>query len=141
MTKNQLFIERIKELRDAFVAAELEVEDELINSDTSLKAYPFPNSFDEMAGNVEAWITALEIAVSSELPIEFTYTVDLDERGEFRAHLDDENGLTLISYETDDIRELIDDGFMKHGRDAEGLREHLSDCDVIKPNVTIKVQG
>ena len=55
-----------------------------------------------------------------------TYTVDCDERGEFRASVDDWRGQTV--YEIDAADGGLDDHGMRHKRDTGGLLEHL--CQV-----------
>ncbi|UCV26755.1 hypothetical protein [Ferribacterium limneticum] len=56
------------------------------------------------------------------LPLYLILVVDLDERGEFKAHVEDEGGAELFSYENG---ELVEDGFMKSNLDTVGLLAHL----------------
>lgn len=60
--------------------------------------------------------------------------IDLDERGEFRAHVEDTDGNEIFSYGTEDEEPgiwLVEAGYMKHGRDERGLTEYLVDMGII----------
>lgn len=64
----------------------------------------------------------------------YEYFINLDERGLFYADLRDEHGRTF--YEVWD-GQLIDDGFMRHVHDVDGLANHLQDVGIIPPGSTI----
>lgn len=65
----------------------------------------------------------------------FEYVIDLDERGDFRAHVEDQNGNVIFEIEgIDDLESLIEDGFMKHKNDTDGLLQHLQDIDILDKN-------
>ena len=68
----------------------------------------------------------------------FTYHIDHDERGEFRAHVDDPEGdeVFSISVDEDDPNALEDIG-MRHGRDTERLRRHLVDIGIVPDDGTL----
>jgi len=58
--------------------------------------------------------------------VEKTYSIayniiDIDERGEFRAHIEDRNGNTIFEYDD----QIFEDGFMKHKKDMNGLLHYL----------------
>lgn len=53
----------------------------------------------------------------------YTYTIDIDERGEFRATVYDHNGEEVISIDDS----FFADGFMKHKEDISGLLDYLND--------------
>jgi len=70
--------------------------------------------------------------------MQFTYTIDLDERGEFRAHVDNEHGITVFELEAEETEiDLVEDGFMCHGRDTEGLLSYLVDVGIAAQGDTI----
>ena len=60
--------------------------------------------------------------------------VDLDERGSFKAHVDDQNDKTVFEFCNEDCETgwpseyglwLVEDGWMKHNQDSSGLLEYL----------------
>lgn len=53
----------------------------------------------------------------------YTYTINLDERGEFSATVYDENGKGVLSIDAS----FFDDGYMKHKEDVSGLLDYLND--------------
>lgn len=85
----------------------------------------------------------------------FFRIVDLDERGSYRAHVEDENGKVVFEYSNESEEEqeiigddgeptgeyetvttegdlwLVADGFMKHVDDLEGLEKYLKEMKVI----------
>ena len=81
----------------------------------------------------------------------FEYHIDLDERGSFRAHvenkktgkvvfefsneiacIDDNGNLTGETY--DGELWIVEAGFMKHTEDLDGLEEYLVDMKIINDN-------
>lgn len=92
----------------------------------------------------------------------YTYRIDLDERGEFRAHVENTRGKTVFEIHEPryscwvcgqspkdcrcDVPEIVqdttifDDGFMRHGRDIAGLADYLRDL-AIMPKSCILVAG
>ena len=71
------------------------------------------------------------------------HTIDLDERGEYRCHVDNCNGETVWSASTDENGEFWPtvDGFMKHTSDMTGLASYLADMKVIPHGSTITNEG
>lgn len=67
----------------------------------------------------------------------YEYHVNLDERGEFCADLRNEDGKTVWEIHTDDLAELIEDGFIKHGRDLDGILEYCVMHGIIKAHDVI----
>lgn len=67
-------------------------------------------------------------------PRTFTYTIDMDERGEFRAHVDNQSGKEVF----DVYEEIFDDGYMKNKNDLRGLQEYLVDLGIMKSGDTLK---
>lgn len=72
---------------------------------------------------------------------ELVQVVDLDERGWFKSHVENQNGRTVFSFSNEDGNTgwpsedglwLVEDGFMRHGRDTGGLLERRNcetDCN------------
>ncbi len=75
--------------------------------------------------------------------MEYKLFVDHDERGEFRAHVEDEKEKTVFEYGTESDEDcylvlwLVEDGFMKHGRDMPGLTVYLQGICVLIDGDTI----
>lgn len=68
----------------------------------------------------------------------FVYVIDLDERGSFRAHVEDSAGNTVFEIAAGTELEegessIFEDGFMKHNGDIRGLEKHLKDLQIITP--------
>lgn len=66
----------------------------------------------------------------------FTYHVNLDERGEFYADVRDSAERTVFEIGGEEgypMAEMVEDGFMKHTRDLDGLHEYLRSLDIIGP--------
>jgi hypothetical protein len=77
---------------------------------------------------------------------EMALVVDLDERGSFKAHVENQNGKTVFSFSNEDKETgwpsedglwLVEDGFMRHGRDTGGLLEYLKSVGIAKPAATL----
>ena len=63
-------------------------------------------------------------------PAVYTYWINLDERGSFRADVRNSNGKTIFNILAGDElgpdeSSIFEDGWMKHKNDLEGLREYL----------------
>jgi hypothetical protein len=79
----------------------------------------------------------------------FTLVVDLDERGSFKAHVDDVNGKEVFSFSNEgengwpdeDGLWIVNDGFMKHGRDTDGLLNYLQSIGIAKANDTLVLEN
>jgi len=86
---------------------------------------------------------------------DYLYLIDLDERGSFRAHVEDaKTGKVVFQFsneeeEIDDEGEptgnvsygeisLVQDGYMKHGEDIAGLEEYLIDMKIIPAGSHLK---
>ena len=78
-----------------------------------------------------------------------TLVIDLDERGSFVGHVEDQKGRTVFQFCNEDENGwpdengfwLVEDGHMKHGLDADGLLEYLVSMGVVAPGSTMEVQG
>jgi len=86
---------------------------------------------------------------------DYLYLIDLDERGSFRAHVEDaKTGKVIFQFSNeeevlDDEGEptgeteegeigLVRDGYMKHGEDIAGLEEYLIDMKIIPEGSHLK---
>ncbi len=75
--------------------------------------------------------------------------VDLDERGSFRAHVDDQDGREVFSFSNEDENGwpeeegvwLVEDGYMKHCRDCDGLHDYLLTVGLGKSGSTMRMEG
>lgn len=72
---------------------------------------------------------------------ELTLVIDLDERGWFKAHVENQNGKTVFQFSNEDEETgwpseyglwLVEDGFMRHGRDTDGLLTYLKSVGIAK---------
>lgn len=74
-----------------------------------------------------------EDIINIETPAEnqYKYVVDLDERGEFNAHIEDTDGETVWTVETEEIQQLIEDGFITHVTDTHDICDHLIKIGVL----------
>jgi len=79
---------------------------------------------------------------------ELVLVVDFDERGCFKAHVDNQNGRTVFEFSDEETGWpseeglwLVEDGFMKHGRDAVGLLDYLMSMGMANPRATMRVEG
>lgn len=81
---------------------------------------------------------------------ELTLIVDLDERGWFKAHVENQNGKTIYRFSNEDEETgwpsedglwIVEDGFMRHGRDSHGLLKYLQQMGIAKPTATMRVEG
>lgn len=79
---------------------------------------------------------------------ELSLIVDLDERGWFKAHVENQNGRTIFEFSnedeesgwpSDDGISLIEDGFMRHGRDTGGLLNYLKSIGLAKPTASMSL--
>lgn len=65
--------------------------------------------------------------------------IDLNERGFFYAHVEDEDGSTLLELSNEDPDtglpldqvSLIEDGFMRHAHDTHGLLNYLEHLGIV----------
>lgn len=74
--------------------------------------------------------------LEAKIDLYFGYSVDLDERGSFRASVRnsrDECVFTVLGGDAlpEDCTDLVTDGFMRHLRDLDGLRDHLQALGVM----------
>lgn len=79
---------------------------------------------------------------------ELVLVVDLDERGCFKARVEDEFGHTVFDLSNEDEETgwpgdiwLVEAGYMRHARDAEGLLEYLRLIGVASPSSRMSISG
>jgi len=66
--------------------------------------------------------------------MEYTYQVDLCERDEFYAHVEDEGGNLVYAIDSlQHLEEMIIDGYMAHYADVQGLSEYLQSMVIMLP--------
>lgn len=66
---------------------------------------------------------------------DFYYTIDLEERGQFHAHVSRMADDTIV-YEIED-NSIFEDGFMRHSKDVAGLERHLKSMDIIPASAAL----
>ncbi|MDR1423752.1 MAG: hypothetical protein LBI92_03975 [Azoarcus sp.] len=76
----------------------------------------------------------------------FHYHVNLDERGCYYADVRDPDGLTVFEIKADNsLREgetsIFEDGFMRHGKDMDGLTDYLRQLGVIPSQGVVVYAG
>lgn len=81
---------------------------------------------------------------------ELTLVVDLDERGWFQARVLNQNDRTVFQFSNEDEETgwpsedglwLVEDGWMEHGRDTNGLLTYLQHLGIAKPTTTLRLEG
>ncbi|MBV7542172.1 hypothetical protein [Acidovorax sp. sic0104] len=77
---------------------------------------------------------------------QLSLVVDCDERGEFRAHVDNAMGRSIFDYDNLDPESgapdpdglwLITYGFMRHPRDTAGLLDYLQSMGIVGASATL----
>jgi hypothetical protein len=69
------------------------------------------------------------------------YFTDLDERGEYQAHvldMDTDEIIMTIQNDEDGVLYLVEDGFMKNIEDMDGLLWHMVDVGLAHKGDTLK---
>jgi hypothetical protein len=94
---------------------------------------------------VSCWIRIEDKEASEYRNIRLLMTVDLDERGVFKAHVDDMEGNTILTMSNEDEEDgelsLVRDGFIKHPRDTEGLLSYLKEMGMAPKSASLEIQG
>lgn len=90
------------------------------DADLAVYSYPFSENFDELCKRVDEWTEDAISEVKGRGNTLF-YIIDLDERGLFKAHVENEQG--KIIYELSG--QELEDGFMKHKNDTTGLENYV----------------
>jgi hypothetical protein len=76
---------------------------------------------------------------------DYTYTIDLNERGLFQAHVSDCSDKVVWEYSHDPDAEnpeldLVTDGFVKHVEDVDGLEKYLKSIGVLPENAVLRME-
>ncbi len=74
-----------------------------------------------------------------------TLVVDLDERGWFKAHVENINGKCIFAFSNEDDHGwpdpdglwLVECGFMAHGTDRQGLLRYMQSAGLATANATL----
>jgi hypothetical protein len=71
---------------------------------------------------------------------QYNYIVDLDERGEFSAHVETKQGKIIFNLHTDQdgFLDLVEDGYMRNTKDTQGLKSYLVDMGMIPEESQLK---
>jgi hypothetical protein len=73
---------------------------------------------------------------------EFTYHIDLNERGSFQAHVEDYSGNVVFEFSNADSEDgtlsLVEDGYMRHIEDVSGLEKYLISLGILPKNASLK---
>ena len=78
----------------------------------------------QFIGKQAGWIKQAQEIEPSQT---YEYFINMDERGEFRADVRDDMGNTIL-----DIDEsMFEDGFMKHKKDLQGLKDYMANIGLI----------
>ncbi len=111
----------------------------------------FSDSYDEDQASIaleQFYATREETSYASEIAnivkeamdgyvSDYKFIVDADERGMFRAHVEDASGKTVYELSNEDENgnegELpqVADGFMKHAKDVAGLAAYLKEMNIL----------
>jgi hypothetical protein len=79
--------------------------------------------------------------IGGEMGRQFGYITDLDERGEYQAHvldMDTDEIIMAIQNDEDGSLYLVADGFMKHVDDMAGLLWHMVDVGLAHKGDTLE---
>lgn len=71
--------------------------------------------------------------------------VDVDERGAFMAHVNNDKGEEVFSFSNLDSHSgelwLVEDGYMRHARDGAGLLDYLQSIDLVGRGSALTITG
>lgn len=90
-------------------------------------------------------------SISSPLSVnhQLSLVVDLDERGSFRAHVENALGRSIYEFSNEDPETghpdedglwLVEFGFMRHARDTDGLLNYLQSMGIVGASATLVIQ-
>jgi hypothetical protein len=87
-------------------------------------------------------------AVRNANALDLEMVVDLDERGSFRAHVQNQRGSTVFEFSNEDPETgwpcedglwLVECGYMQHDRDTEGLLSYLKEVGLAKSAASLRL--
>ena len=94
---------------------------------------------------VSCWMRIGNAEASEYRNTHLLMTVDLDERGVFKAHVDDMDGNTILTMSNEEDEDgglsLVRDGFIKHPRDTVGLLVYLKEMGMAPESASLEIQG
>ncbi len=77
-------------------------------------------------------------------PQVYTHHIDLNERGHYRIHVENQNGKVVFSANNEgengwpaESYWMTEDGFMKHTADMDGLADYLKSHGIMPANATL----
>lgn len=72
----------------------------------------------------------------------YTYHINLDERGSFYADVRDADENTIYELRADGCElQQVEDGFMRHSRDVDGLADYLVDLSIMPANASLILEN
>lgn len=80
-------------------------------------------------------------------PYALRLVVDLDERGSFKAHVENRTGKTVFAFSNEgedgctEVLWLVDRGYMRHSRDVDGLLDYLQSAGLVGAGATLTLEG
>lgn len=87
----------------------------------------------------------MEQIVGYQFREKLLYVIDLDERGLFKAHVENQNGKEIFTLSNEDEGGwpggnlgLVEDGYMRHAHDVRGLHEYLREVGLAGPRSTLE---
>ena len=87
----------------------------------------------------------MEAIVGYQFREKLLYVVDLNERGWFKAYVENQNGKEIFSLSNEDEGgwpggnlDLVEDGYMRHARDVRGLHEYLQEVGIAGPRSSLE---
>lgn len=89
----------------------------------------------QMDGELGPPLDMSKRAASGTLPTSFTYWIDMDERGEFKATVYDSRDREVMSIN----EEIFEDGYMRHKKDLRGLASYLEELGIGGPGTQVQI--
>lgn len=85
--------------------------------------------------------------MSKPFKSKLTMVIDQDERGSFRGHVENDDGKSVFEFSNEDENGwpsqegfwMVEDGFLKHGRDADGMLSYLQSVGIASQSATIEL--
>lgn len=71
--------------------------------------------------------------------VDFYYVIDLNERGSFQAHVENNSGDEIWSVDESEMEMLIEDGFLKNTHDVDGIKTYLLQQGLLPEDVELEI--
>lgn len=117
----------------------------LIANANIVKRNPAGGTDKRNPGGGRAKRKARHLTVKNPRVGKYSYVVDSDERGQYRAHVDDPNDKTVWEASNEESEDgtfwPVEDGFMRNTRDMSGLLKYLQQMKVIPAGSTLVYSG